>query len=355
MGNKRNLRTQHSAPLKIGMRRTCHLLLLVVVWLTLAAPAAAGPAMYDASFIMHAWGNDITSRPPFNTSWFIPMPVGTTGCAPYYPYSPSYHPCLPASQRGHPATGMGLISVATTGTGPAPIAFPKSAFGVTTVGFWPNPRPDWYYTTYATLKNDVGSFFAGGGPTVYTFTTFAGSHTGIWYIQPGPNRFGGSLGLLGKFGARWEFLMGGTSFAGTSSWNMMKALGRGPGDPDHTYTNTGKFYNAAGTRTITYTAIGKGTLWTTGVVTAAVIGTPGWISILHRSGYDTTTPGGIRNIQLVTPALTHWNGYSGFEHASIHIGILTVHVPEPSHYLLLASGLGLLVLLNWVHKQRIGN
>jgi hypothetical protein len=333
--------------------------------------AHAAPAMFQASFIMHAWGNDVTTGAsyPFNTSVFIPMPQGTTGCAPYYPYSSSYHPCLPASQRGKSATGTGSISVATTGTGPAPIALPQSAFGVSTQGFWPFNFPISYYTTYATFANDAGSFFKSGGPTTYSFTSsISGTTRGRWVIQPGPNRFGGKLGLLGVLGARWvvshfhsssaahwspdTFHWTPYMFSGRSSWNMIKAMGRGPDDPDHTYTNTGMFYNIYRTQTITYTAIGRGTLWTTGAVTVSVpLGA--WVTIIRRAGHDTSTPGGVRNIQLVTPALIHWIGtrgqYDGFEG---HIGILTLHVPEPHAVLLLAVGAGALVVLRRVSRRR---
>jgi hypothetical protein len=216
--------------------------------------------------------------------------------------------------------------------------------------------------------NDAGSFFESGGPTTYSFTSsISGTIQGRWMIQPGPNRFGGKLGLLGVLGAWWLFNHDGVSlsghwapdtghwvpfrFTGRSSWNMIKAMGRGSDDPDHTYTNTGMFYNHPRTQTITYTAIGRGTLWTTGAVTVSVqLGN--WTSILHRAGHDTTTPGGMRNIQLVTPALTHWIGTGGQpNYSSGHIGILTLQVPEPHAVLLLAAGAGALVVLRRVSRR----
>jgi hypothetical protein len=353
------------------MRRFNPSLVIAAAILTLGvgSGARAGTAMFQASFIVHAFGNDVTTGAsyPFNTSVFTPMPLGTTGCAPYYPYSSSYHPCLPASQRGKSATGTGFISVAMTGTGPAPIALPQSAFGVTTRGFWPFGFPISYYTTYATFVNDAGSFFESGGPTTYSFTSsITGMVQGKWSIQPGPNRFGGQLGLLGRLGARWVFDQGGVSstgrwapdtghwdpywFSGRSSWNMIVAMGRGSGDPDHTYTNTGMFYNHPRTQTITYTAIGRGTLWTTGSVTVSVpLGT--WVTILRRAGHDTTTAGGARNIQLVTPALTHWIGTGSTpNNFTGHIGILTLQVPEPHAVLLLAAGAAFLVVLRRMNQ-----
>jgi hypothetical protein len=335
-----------------------------ILTLGVGSGARAGTAMFQASFLVHAFGNDVTSGAsyPSNTSVFTPMPLGTTGCA---SHSGS---CPPNSQRGRPATGAGVISVATTGTGPAAIALPQSAFGVTTQGFWPiNPHS--YYTTYATFVNGAGSFFENGGPTTYSFTSsVSGTAQGRWAIQPGPNRFGGKLGLLGVLGARWVFDYAGSSstgswapdtahwtpymFSGRSSWNMIKAMGRGPDDPDHTYTNTGMFYNIYRTQTITYTAIGRGTLWTTGSVTVSVpLGT--CVTIFHRAGHDTSTPGGVRNIQLVTPTLTHWIGTgSPTDNFTGHIGVLTLQVPEPHGLFLLAVGVGALVVLRRASRRR---
>ena len=128
---------------------------------------------------------------------------------------------------------------------------------------------------------------------------------------------------------------------------MIKAMGRGSDDPDHTYTNTGMFYNLARTQTITYTAIGRGTLWTTGSVTVSVpLGT--WVTIFRRAGHDTTTPGGVRNIQLVTPTLTHWARGHGrpFNHTG-HIAILRIQlVPEPGGLAMIAAGVCALALLH---------
>jgi len=63
---------------------------------------------------------------------------------------------------------------------------------------------------------------------------------------------------------------------------------------------------------------------------------------LDPAGCDSTTDG-VRNIQLVTPALTHWIG--GDYHTG-HIAILKMEfVPEPHAVLLLAAGVGALVVL----------
>ena len=333
----------------------------VVLSLGLASSAQAAPAMFEASFLMHAWGNDVTtgSSYPSNTSVFVPMPLGTkrtrstVRCTPPGGLSDA-NPCPPVSQRGRPATGMGTISVATTGTGPAPIALPQSAFGVTTLGFWPIRStvysPGTHYTTYATFVNEAGSFFAYGGPATTHSFTFTVTGVGTVFIKRGPNAFGGAMGLLGKLGAREVLYASGTTFTGSMSWNMIRALGRGFGDPDRVFTNTGRFVNAAGTQTSTYTLTAWGTEWTTGSVTLyAKAGT--FTTILHRAGYDTTTPSGVRNLQLVTPVLTQWIDSYGNQAPTGHIGILTIQVPEPSAVLMLVAGAGALVVLRKASRR----
>ena len=81
----------------------------------LAASAQAGSAMFEASFFMDTFGNDITT--------------GTT-----WPSAGSYFARMPI---GGAATGSGSISVTPTGPVVAPIALPQSAFGVATAAYWP--------------------------------------------------------------------------------------------------------------------------------------------------------------------------------------------------------------------------
>ena len=101
--------------------------------------------------------------------------------------------------------------------------------------------------------------------------------------------------------------------------------------------------------TSTGSALGTGTAWTTGQV--AVYAKAGaFTTILHRTGYDTTTPSGVRNIQLVTPGLTHWIEPGSEDHTG-HIGILKLRVPEPHGVLLLAADVGMLLLLRRVSRR----
>ena len=305
-----------------------------------ASPAHAGTAMYQASFVMDAFGNDVTTGTtwPSNTSYFVEMPFGG------------------------PAAGAGTINVTPTGTGPAPIALPQSAFTVSTAAFWPI-YPTTFYYTYAKFANQAGTFQAGGGPAAGKGTVHHpgnGNRVGEWFIREGPNAFGGALGLLGEQGAYAHFQIktSGPSvplpgtFTGTSEWNMIHALGRTGMDSLNPYTNTGMFVQTSTGALTRYTKFASGTPWTTGSVTVyATVGS--FTTVLHRQGYDTTTPGGIRNIQLVTPSLTHWKRDHGrpFNHTG-HIGILKLQlVPEPNSVLMLAVGTGALLLLHRRYRQ----
>jgi hypothetical protein len=215
--------------------------------------------------------------------------------------------------------------------------------------------------TYATFTNLAGSFFAGGGPAaangVKTHTGM-GHQTGRWVIRAGANGFGGALGFLGRYGLVGNFVVSGKvgTYEGTSSRVMIPDLGRPQYNTPIGYTPMGKtrwanpyiktnfWVNNVNSNTVAIQARGTGTLWTTGSVT--VYATQGsFTTILHRAGHDTITPSGVRNLQLVTPALTHWISPGSQDHTG-HIGVLKLQIiPEPGAVLLLAAGATALALL----------
>jgi hypothetical protein len=314
------------------------------------------PAMFQASFIMHAFGRDTwtTFMGYYGPDEYFALPIGNF-CPATDPGATGY--CTnDILQAGAPATGSGILTAGTAIA--ASIALPQSAFGITTTGYLPKAvrRRCPYYCyysgyplrrTYATFANAAGTFFPGGGP--------AGG-------------FGGTLSLLGELGGRRSFFPGGgavygTVYAGTGSWNMLPALGRRKyaapigygtmGTPTN-WTNpntiTESAATAAGNRTSRFEVRATGTRWTTGPVSASA--RSGLFStFLRRTGYDTTTPGGIRNIQLVTPVLTHWIGPKLQTHSG-HIGILKLRiVPEPGAVLMLGVGVGVLVVLRSVSRR----
>ena len=97
-------------------------------------------------------------------------------------------------------------------------------------------------------------------------------------------------------------------------------------------------------------ARGSGTLWTTGQV-GNLAKTGAYYSSIWRTGYDNRTPGGVGNIQLVTPSLTHWLS-PGWNSHTAQLGTLTIRVPEPHAVLLLVAGAGALAVLHRVSKRR---
>jgi hypothetical protein len=350
--------------------RTTRLLAIGALALGLALSAQADPAMFDGTLIMHSFGNDVTTgtAPPFTLSDWTGMPLGhdCQHAVPQTTNDPRY--CTNAvMQNGAPLTGMGTLSI-STGTG-ASIMMPQSAVGETVTGFLPTYYPYLQSNTYATLHNAAGTFFAGGGPAAglgQKVKTGMGQVAGKWVINEGKNGFGGAMGLLGKLGAKARYVVPSVAgtYAGTGTWNMAVALGRDYKATPTAYSVMGKatnwlnphvkpqtYINTYNGKKSTIVARGTGTPWTTGSVT--LYATAGvFTTILHRAGYDTVTSGGARNIQLVTPSLTHWIG-PGYQTHTGHIGILHLQfAPEPGAVLLLAAGGAVMALLYRVSRRR---
>jgi hypothetical protein len=339
-----------------------------------ALSAQAGPAMFQAAFIFHAWGNDVTTGSvyPYNESTFTAAPLGAD-CQDAEPYTPNgavrTRYCPPSVfQVGHPVTGSGtLVSGGATVGGP--VALPPSAFVADRItGFLPTYYPYLQSWTYATFTAQAATFFPGGGPaaTGTVHKTGMGQTTGSWYIRPKPggNALGGVLGMLGRYGAVGKYVVSGKpgTYLGTSSWAVIPPMGveqyvtpigytaMGKTRWKNPYTKTDQWVNNLNSNTSVLQARGTGAPWSTGTVSAfAQAGV--FQTILRRSGYDTVTAGGVRNIQLVTPTLTHWIG-PGFQTHTAQIGILKLSItPEPEAIFLLAAGGGLLALLYWARRR----
>jgi hypothetical protein len=340
--------------------------------LALASGAQAGAAMFQASFIMHALGNDVTTGAglPYNTDVFIAMPIGRD-CRHTRSYTQNGEPfpyfCGTTTlEEGAIATGSGSLQLGASP--PASVVLPQSAFRISVTGYMPHSNPATSYNhTYATFTNAPGIFFAGGGPAAGLGTrihTGMGQQLGSWFIREGAHGFGGAMGLLGRLGAAERFIATGMvgTYVGTVSWNMVPALGRAQYATVIGATETGEYlYQNPFLITDVFTNLlngqqsirvvrGTGTPWTTGSVTVYA-STDTALTVLHRAGFDTTTSGGVRNIQLVTPALTHWIRSSHQFHTG-HIGILDLRiVPEPGALLLLVVGGGVLVLSGRVSRR----
>jgi hypothetical protein len=176
-----------------------------------ASSAHAGATMFGASFIFHAWGNDISSATTYPTQYttndWTAAPLGfdcqhksplTVNGAP----SPRY--CSPAlRQQGYQVIGSWTASIGA-GT-PPKITLAKSAIRVSGVtGFRPTAPPYLQSWTYATFVNAAASFFASGGAAAgagfQNKTVTTGTALGTWRIVAGKNAFGGVMGLLGRYG-----------------------------------------------------------------------------------------------------------------------------------------------------------
>ena len=106
----------------MGTRKRSRTTMMLLSAALFASPVQAGTALYQASFVIHAFGND-------NFGYFARMPIGKA------------------------ATGSGTIPMTATGSGPAAVALPQSAFGVTTAAYWPIHPPTTFYWTYASFPN----------------------------------------------------------------------------------------------------------------------------------------------------------------------------------------------------------
>jgi hypothetical protein len=338
-----------------------------------ALSAGAGPAMFQASFVMHAWGNDISTGTvyPYNENDWSAIPLGHD-CQSASPITENGGPapryCTPLIvQNGYPATGSGYV-VSGGATVGGSVALPASAFvadGIT--GFIVTYYPYLQSWTYASFTAEPGTFFAGGGPAAAgtLHKTGMGQTSGSWYIRPGQNAFGGVMGALGRYGAVGRYVVSGKvgTYEGTGSWAMIPEMGREQyATPIATtpmgkvtrwqnpYQNTNSYINNINGNISSLQARGTGSPWTTGTVSAfAQAGI--FTTILKRSGYDTVTAGGVRNIQLVTPTITHWIG-PGYQTHTAQVGILNLRItPEPEAFLMLAAGAGLLALLFWARRR----
>ena len=185
-------------------------------------------------------------------------------------------------------------------------------------------------------------------------------------VSAGPNQFGGVMQLLGALGtvqagsSTYITSSGGTSFvifsgvfptwgarlAGGSYAVMTVVYG--------TYTGMVNFHAPMSTlSSFTITSATGATVtgfpWTTGTVSVSAAGDIGMFpEFLVRRGYDNRSPmGSLGIVQLVSPHLTHW----AVTHTA-EIAILRLEfVPEPTSWLLLVTGAGLLAVL-YRRRQR---
>jgi hypothetical protein len=338
--------------------------------------------MFQASLIIQAFGNDTTTGYsfPFTSTVFTGLPFGfrcntitpthfrsTKTFTKHLPYStntvwyltiPTYggqSPCsLAKRQAGAPLTGTGNASTMGTTT-LRTFTLPRSAIAQSTSGSFSYYYPSIFRLTYANLKNQTGSFFAGAGPGNFSlaFTSY-GAKAGRVVNKAGPNQFGGAMPLLGKLYSIRGYFSFGLS-VGRRTW-LLYNLGRsawtygGFVTGGFTTTATNMHYGTLTGAPYTTTVGVSAFPWTTGTV--SVTATRGYFpTVLQRKGYDSRTSLGAGTIQMVTPMLTRWKS-PGTQYEKGAIGILRiVFTPEPSGWLLLVAGLGVLVVLHRVTRR----
>jgi hypothetical protein len=91
------------------------------------------------------------------------------------------------------------------------------------------------------------------------------------------------------------------------------------------YTHYTRYYNTGASWYSPRTVSASRFPWTTGSVTVTAVGRGPHKTVHYAHGYDnrnTTTSNGLGTIQLVTPLLTHWFGWTDYDTAGI--GILRI-------------------------------
>jgi len=258
--------------------------------------------------------------------------------------------------RGAPLTGGGSANT-VAGPDPRAFTFPTAAatpagsgFRRTTVGSFSASGWPWFYLeTEAQLRNDFGSFAAGGGffpaagpAPIRTFKIFRGVNTvGRATVKPGTNRFGGVMRLLGALTTRTcAFRLGGCSLGAQN--RRYEAIGAsaytsgGSVTAPYVAVYSAQYYHTQLMQTSTVMISAQRFPWTTG--SATVTANRGYEqTVQRRHGYDNRV-NGIGTIQLVSPFLTRsFQPAVNFDTAGIAV-LRLVFVPEPGAWWMLAAG-----------------
>jgi hypothetical protein len=274
---------------------------------------------------------------------------------------------LGPAQLGQPVTGV--WSANTTGTqrggfsfAAAPTAPPAGLLkGVRTTGVFGEvgvTYPYLYSYTYATLRNDAGVFGPGQGPGSFN-VAFGPGGSGFASINvvQGKAKFGGTMKMLGAMTTKvcyWLAAGGGGCSLGVNNWRY-EAIGAPtvttefgapilPITMGRVYTHYERYFNTRQGSYSGVTASGSRFPWTTGSVTVTAVARGPHKTIHYARGYDnrnTTTPNGMGTIQLVSPVLTRWDGYTLYETGGIAV-LRIKFLPEPRTWAMLIAGVSLL-------------
>jgi hypothetical protein len=228
------------------------------------------------------------------------------------------------------------------------------------IGQFHNTYPYVYSYTYATLRNAAGDFGAGEGPGNFFHDYGIPAGDAQITIKEGPNRFGGTMRMLGALTTKVCYFRDGGCSMGRNNWRY-ESIGA---SANLTYTSTGTgsssmvrsglevtnvayYYHTALMQQSTVQVEGERFPWTTGSVTVKATGRGPHKTVHYAQGFDnrnTTTSLRKGTIQLVTPVLTRWmQPAANFETGGI--GILRIKfIPEPQMWAMLAAGASLLAV-----------
>jgi hypothetical protein len=317
-------------------------------------------------------GSVLTGSQFISTAYPAPHSTQAMSCA------------ITTKQQGAPISGSGTATTFTTPVAPfAPaIHLRGGAIYDSVSGSRGYDTPYVYWVTHAALGTGAGTLSPGGGPG-WTYISRGGTgrvagFAGI-YPQPGGPQFGGTMRLLGQvrstgflyspgnggmFGASldWGFEQAGASARGYDCWIAAESSPTSNACPSvvtNYWTWTDGYRNRAYTpgnlaSTGTTMVYVDALPWTTGL--AVVSGVRGaYPTIIVRSGYDNRTSMGSGTIQLVSPHLVNWIGLDcpfsdciPRSETTASIAILRLQfIPEPSSWLVLVGGIGLLGVCCW--------
>ena len=316
-------------------------------------PNSTPPAAFEGSLILHSFANDQAAGTgfPFNQKFFVARPLGAR-CNP----SNGGIACgSEVLQKGAPLSGLGTVDL-NRGASPPSFGLPASALKATAQGSLPQYSPYKYISTYASnAHNGTGYFAPGGGPGKQTFTIPGIGGPGARVaISPGANQFGGTMRLLGSLSAKRVHRYKNKTFVGTGLYSF-SVLGGGC-----TGTACPAVVGTSATAQLQYkTGMGKATTagitawgfqWTSGTVSITATAGP-FPTFFRRSGYDNRTAKGLGPIQLVAPQLVRWefpDRDAPWDRHTGAIGILKLKfVPEPSGWVMVIIGAGLIFSLHW--------
>ena len=317
------------------------------------------PPAFEASAILHTFGNDQVDGIgfPFDQKFFIARPLAAR-CNP----ANGGVPCGTATlQKGAPVVGSGT-ALLDTRVSPPGFELPPSPLRATATGSLPQYPPYQYISTYVSSPNNTNAqpYFGQGfdyGKRTFSFPVYSGTKVRV-AINPGANRFGGTMRILGTMGARRAHEYQNKTFVGTgpSIFGLRSrpcsitcyVIGGGA------HLRNQQYETSMGDAT-TPEVISVGFSWTTGTVSVTATEGP-FPTRLRRSGYDNRTANGLGTIQLVAPQIVKWdfpNRGEPWDRYTGGIGILRIKfVPEPSGWLMMIAGIAFLSI---GHKRyRIG-